>query len=115
MNITYRIKKNEEFKKIIDQRHVLKFKSMIVYYAKNSLENSRFGLSVSKKIGNAVTRNTIKRRFRACIMEISVEDLCIDFIMIARKPVLDMNFIEIKNDFILMSKKLKEKLNEEKA
>jgi ribonuclease P protein component len=30
----------------------------------NNLDHSRYGLSVSKKVGNAVIRNTLKRRLR---------------------------------------------------
>lgn len=33
----------------------------------NGLELSRFGLSVSKRVGNAVVRNRVKRRLRECL------------------------------------------------
>ena len=36
----------------------------------NGLEQMRFGITVTKKIGNAVVRNRMKRRFRALLREL---------------------------------------------
>jgi ribonuclease P protein component len=35
-----------------------------LYYLKNDLATGRFAISVNKKIGNAVARNFIKRKFK---------------------------------------------------
>jgi ribonuclease P protein component len=35
-----------------------------LYYLKNNRSNSRFAVSVNRKIGNAVERNYIKRRMK---------------------------------------------------
>ena len=37
---------------------------LLVYVAKNGLEWSRLGLSVSRRVGNAVRRNSVRRRIR---------------------------------------------------
>ena len=37
---------------------------LVVYVLENSLEWSRLGLSVSKRVGNAVCRNYVRRRIR---------------------------------------------------
>jgi ribonuclease P protein component len=52
---------------------------------------------VSKKLGNAVTRNQIKRYVRQAILELK-DQLKIgnDYIIIARKPASEMDFFEIK-------------------
>lgn len=36
----------------------------------NSAESIRYGITVTKKIGNAVVRNRMKRRFRALLREL---------------------------------------------
>ena len=40
--------------------------------APNDLEFSRFGLSVSKRVGPAVTRNLVKRRLRHALVEMNI-------------------------------------------
>ena len=64
-----RIKKNEEFSKIISLNKYFSNSLYKMYYAKLSEENSRVGISVSKKIGNAVVRNKIKRQIRMMLIE----------------------------------------------
>lgn len=39
-------------------------KTVLLYFKENSLSNSRLGISVSKKFGNAVRRNCFKRHVR---------------------------------------------------
>lgn len=57
----------------------------------------RIGLSVSKKIGNAVTRNRIKRYIRQAFLELKEQiHSGNDYVIIARKPAADMDFHEVK-------------------
>lgn len=59
-----RIKKNEEFQKIYAEgKKTFGYYSLIFFKENNSNEN-RFGFVVSKKTGNAVCRNRLKRLFR---------------------------------------------------
>ena len=42
-------------------------KGLLVFYRKNEKKHPRFGTTVSKKVGNAVVRNRVKRRLREAI------------------------------------------------
>ncbi len=59
-----RVRKRSDYNRIKKHKNIVKTKSCIVNFAKNHCEGKRLGLIVTKKYGNAVTRNTIKRIVR---------------------------------------------------
>lgn len=62
----------------------------VIYARPNELNVSRLGLSVSKKVGNAVTRNRLKRLLREAMRK-GLEGLLLhyDFVIIARKSSVE--------------------------
>ncbi|WP_379970844.1 ribonuclease P protein component [Ectobacillus sp. sgz5001026] len=94
-----RIKKNEEFQKVF-KLGVSNANRQFVMYSlhKPGQEHFRIGLSVSKKLGNAVVRNKTKRMIRQVFTE--YKD-CIDsekdFVIIARKPCVEMTYEQFKS------------------
>ncbi|CEY04439.1 ribonuclease P [Streptococcus pneumoniae] len=73
----------------------------MVYQLENQKNHFRVGLSVSKKLGNAVTRNQIKRRIRHIIQNAKgslVED--VDFVVIARKGVETLGYAEMEKNLL---------------
>lgn len=80
MKKLYRLLKSSEFKSVLDKRHcILKDSSFSIYYAGNDLTHVRIGISVSNKIGDAVTRVRIRRQIRAMIADINKEYNCYSF------------------------------------
>ncbi|MBF0224351.1 MAG: ribonuclease P protein component [Desulfobacterales bacterium] len=59
-----RIKKRSDFLKLFKYGRKIKNQYFIANYFKNNLSVSRLGITVSKKIGNAVERNRNKRIIR---------------------------------------------------
>ncbi len=72
----------------------------------------RYGITVTKKIGNAVARNRMKRRFRALLAELLPEYgiAGADHIMIGRKESKERDFTMMKSDLEKALKHLAKKL-----
>lgn len=56
---------------------------------------TRYGLIVSKTVGNAVARNRAKRRLRHTVKDAELQP-GMDYVIIARKSVLDVSFDTLK-------------------
>lgn len=99
MKKEFRIKKNKEFQEIYKKGKSVANRQFVVYLRQvPDQAHFRVGLSVSKKLGNAVMRNQIKRYTRQAILELQ-EGLRNDYdlIIIARRPVSSMSFHEVKS------------------
>ncbi|PPA68471.1 ribonuclease P protein component [Jeotgalibacillus proteolyticus] len=114
-----RIKKNPEFQQVFREGSSMANRQFVLYYLKRENQTAfRVGLSVSKKVGNAVVRNRIKRYIRQAFLELSPhlrQDA--DYIVIARKPAADFNFHQTKNSLIHVmgkAKVLQKKVNSDK-
>lgn len=98
MKKEYRLKKNEDFQHVFQRGYSVANRQFVVYQVKKANQSTiRFGLSISKKIGNAVMRNRIRRLMKEVLRELAVkchQDR--DVIIIARKPTVDMDYQEIK-------------------
>ena len=62
----------------------------------NGLEQSRFGLSVSKKVGKAVVRNRIKRLLREIVRLTPVESGW-DIVFIARRTASTADYYQLNS------------------
>ncbi|MBG9983066.1 ribonuclease P protein component [Aerococcaceae bacterium DSM 111020] len=102
MKKRYRIKKENEFQQVFHHGKSIANRQIVIYtYNKPNQEHFRVGLSVGKKIGNAVKRNQIKRYLRQAIHELEPaiqSDL--DFLVIARKDIENKDFHQIKKSLI---------------
>jgi len=68
---------------------------MVVKALPNGLGISRYGFSVSKRVGKAVTRNRVKRLFRE-VLRLTPLESGWDIIFIARPAVANIEYNELK-------------------
>ncbi|MDR2660999.1 MAG: ribonuclease P protein component [Lactobacillaceae bacterium] len=94
-----RIKKDIDFKRIIDTHRSFANKYFVIYVnkSKSPLEHWKIGISVSKKVGKAHERVWIKRRVRESFYNISDSlERNLEFIVIARPIVNGKKQTEIQ-------------------
>ncbi|KMQ51825.1 ribonuclease P protein component [Chitinispirillum alkaliphilum] len=63
-NLFLRLKKKSDISNLFKTGYRYKCPGFIIIYKKNSLDYDRFGVVVSRRLGNAVKRNKNKRIFR---------------------------------------------------
>ena len=95
-----RLTDSPEFERVYRQGTAYKGRLFSVHAFPNEHGTPRLGLSVSRKVGNAVTRNAVRRRlkevFHACISEISGD---LDLVVSARPAAADAGFEELREEF----------------
>ncbi len=107
----YRLKSKSDFSKIYRYGHSKANSYLVLYFFPQgkktaAIGNPRIGFSVSKKLGNAVVRNKIKRRMRAAIkpyLQLIRSD--VDIIFIARKKIKGISFSDVEKNMICLLKK----------
>ena len=95
-----RLTDSPEFERVYRQGTAYRGKLFSVHAFPNEHGTPRLGLSVSRKVGNAVTRNAVRRRlrevFHSCISGMS-EDL--DIVVSAKPAAAGATFEELREEF----------------
>ena len=107
MKKEFRIKKNEEFSEIISKNNCFSNSLYKVFCSNAKEDHSRVGISVSKKIGNAVVRNKVKRQIRMMLIECyDFLDSKYDLVIIVKYNYLNKGYTECKKELELLLKKV---------
>lgn len=95
-----RLTDSPEFERVYRQGTAYRGRLFSVHAFPNERGTPRLGLSVSRKVGNAVTRNAVRRRlrevFHSCISGTS-ENL--DLVVSARPAAAEATFEELREEF----------------
>lgn len=82
----------------------------------NEIETVRLGLSVSRKVGNAVTRNTVRRRLREVFYEARPTiKVGLDLVLSARQASAQASYKDLQVEFVRALNKLHDIVNPEKS
>ena len=96
-----RLKSRNDFKRLskCTQKVIGKY-FIVVYMIDNMISEPYIGITVSKKVGNAVVRNRVKRRIRAFLREYVSPNSNINFIcnIIALSSVINTEWSMFKKD-----------------
>ncbi|MDR0974355.1 MAG: ribonuclease P protein component [Ruminococcus sp.] len=90
------VKDNNHFLRAYKKGRYLHSNFLTVHFVKNGLPWKRYGITVSKKIGNAVVRNRCKRIIRAAVREIEgFLPEGYDYIFIAREGLVQLKSTDV--------------------
>ncbi len=74
----------------------LSYDGLSLFYTSNDKANFRVGISVSKKLANAVKRNRLKRQIRNSVMKaLAGYSLGYDLVFVARQGLNDASYDHI--------------------
>ncbi|MBC8590883.1 ribonuclease P protein component [Wansuia hejianensis] len=101
MEKQYRLRKNMEFKKVYDCGKNYWNRNLIMYVKTNNLDKTRVGYTITKKIGNSVVRNKIRRRMKE-IYRLNFHNIKegYDIVFIPKKNVVNMSYDQLENSFL---------------
>ncbi len=110
------LKNSRDFDRIIKSNKPYKYKDYIIYLERNTNDLYKFGLSVGKKLGNAVNRNKIKRQLKSIIDKKDYQNN-FNCIIIVGKGINEKKFKEREDNLLFALNQLeliKENRNEQK-
>ena len=99
------LKSSRDFDRIIKSNKPYKYKDYIIYLERKTTDVYHFGISVGKKIGNAVVRNKIKRQIRSIISKNDYQNN-FNCIIIVGRAIAERSYQEREENLVNALKKL---------
>ena len=95
------MKKNHEFRRLYAKGKSVATPPLVVYFRKTNRDYNQLGITVSTKVGNAVTRNLVRRRLRE-IYRLNEERLTkgIDMVVVARQKSPYVSYTELEKAYL---------------
>ena len=96
MNSRFTLKQNSDFRRLYAKGKSSANRFLAVYCRRNGRGVNRMGYTVSAKLGGAVVRNRVRRRFRE-IARLNAPDMKTgwDIIVVARARAVEANYAEL--------------------
>ncbi len=97
LNDDFSLKKSNEFNSVYKQGKSYVTKHIVMYWKKNEEPYNRIGCTVSKKVGNAVTRNRVKRLMKETY-RLNSKNIPkgYDLVFVARVRMKDANYAQVE-------------------
>ena len=98
MKFSESLKKNRDFQKVYHSGRSYANKYLVMYVLPNDTQRNRFGISVSKKVGNSVIRHHLTRLLRESYrLHEDMFNSGLDIVVIARNTARDISYHETES------------------
>ncbi len=95
------INENRDFLNVYHHGKSYANKYLVIYLLENNSRKNRFGITVSKKVGNSVVRHRVTRLIRESIrLHEDQIQTGFDIVIIARNTAKDRKYQEIESAFL---------------
>ena len=91
------INPENNYKDLIKNNKPYKFRDYIIYIERETGDLYKFGFSVGKKVGNAVTRNKVKRQLKSIVDKKDYQN-GFNCIIIVGNGILKRSYIDMQNN-----------------
>lgn len=99
------LKKNNDFQKAYKKGRSFANKYLVMYVLKNDSERNRFGITVSRKVGNSVVRHRLTRIIREIYrIQESRFQKGLDIVVICRASAKEKKYSDLENALIHLGK-----------
>ena len=90
------LRESRDFKQVYNCKKSAANRTLVMYVMKNSLPVSRLGVSVSRKVGNAVIRNRVKRLIKEQL-RLNKKKIVpgYDLVVVVRVGAVDATFFQL--------------------
>ena len=103
MQKQFRLQKNKQFQYVYSKCKNTASHRLVLLYARS--RELKIGFSISKKIGNAVVRNKLKRRLREMVRPLTGQLKPGLYVIIARSGAAEASFERLQKDLLYLVKK----------
>ncbi len=101
------LKENAAFRRLYYKGKSAGNRYLVIYCARNRLEVTRVGLTVSTKLGHAVVRNRVRRRLREIVRHnASCLPSGYDIVIVARTAAVEAEFAALEKSFRTLTGRL---------
>jgi ribonuclease P protein component len=115
MHFSESLKKNRDFQQVYRTGKSYANRLLVMYVLKNELDKNRFGISVSKKVGNSVVRHHITRLLRESYrLHEEMFHNGLDIVVIARAGAKNASYHEIESALLHLGNLHRITIKEEK-
>lgn len=100
------LKKDSDYQRVYRAKKISSSKLITLFTKTNSLKQKRFGITTTKKVGNAVKRNFLRRRMKALLREnYDLIANAYDYVFVLKKEAASASFEDLKKSFFYVLKR----------